>query len=219
MVVATGLLAVVAFVVGALLYTGKKSQETATLARDNRAALVRPHSPVHGSPSARVSIVEFLDPACETCRAFYPFVKGLVNASFGRVNLVVRYAAFHKGSDEAVKILEAARMQDLYWPVMESMLAAQPVWASHHDPQPGLIWEHIKSTGIDIAKAKADMNDPRIANLLAQDTADAAALKVTKTPGFFVNGKPLVDFGADQLKALVGQEVRSAYAEPAVPPK
>ncbi|MEQ1883353.1 MAG: DsbA family protein, partial [Burkholderiales bacterium] len=134
--------------------------------------------------------------------------------SFGRVNLVLRYAALHKGSEEAVKILEAARMQkDMYWPVLEAMLAAQPVWASHDRPQPGLIWDYIKETGIDIAKAKADMNDPRIVQILKQDMADVATLKVTGTPTFFVNGKPLIDFGPDQLKNLVDKEARGAYGK------
>ena len=37
--------------------------------------LVRMHSPVIGSREAPVTIVEFFDPVCETCRAFYPVVK------------------------------------------------------------------------------------------------------------------------------------------------
>jgi protein-disulfide isomerase len=57
------------------------------------------------------------------------------------------------------------------------------------------------------------MNSPRVAEVVAQDIADGKTLKVTKTPGFFVNGKPLVDFGSDQLKALVAREVRSAYGK------
>jgi protein-disulfide isomerase len=36
------------------------------------------------------------------------------------------------------------------------------------------------------------------------------ALKVTRTPGFFVNGTPLRDFGEAQLKALVQQEIAKA---------
>lgn len=213
LVVAAGLLAVAVFLLGAFFYAGKKDEQTVNLAQTNRDALVRPHSPIYRSPSAKVTIVEFLDPACETCRAFYPFVKSMVNASFGQVNLVVRYAPLHHGSDEAVKILEAARMQNLYWQVMEAMFAAQPIWASHEAPRPALIWEHIKGTGLDIAKAKADMNDPSIAKILLQDGADVESLRVTKTPGFFVNGKPLVDFGSNQLKALVDQEVRTAYGK------
>ncbi len=212
-IVSTGLLAVLVFLVGIYLYTEQQKQKITHIVQDNREALIRDHSPVYGNPKAKVTIVEFFDPACEACRAFYPFVKPLVNASFGEVNLVLRYAAFHKGSDEAVKILEAAKIQKMYWPVLEAMLAAQPVWASHDRPQPELIWDYIKETGIDIAKAKADMNDPQIVKILKQDMADGVTLKVTRTPSFFVNGKPLIDLGPDELKALVAKEVRSAYGK------
>ena len=44
---------------------------------DNR--LVRFHSPVFGPSNAPVTIVEFFDPACETCRAFYPIVKDILS--------------------------------------------------------------------------------------------------------------------------------------------
>lgn len=135
----------------------------------------------------------------------------MVNASFGQVNLVVRYAPFHKGSDEAVKILEAACMQDKYWQVMEAMLASQPIWASHDAPQPDSIWNQLEGTGIDIDKAKGDMSDPRIEAMLSLDVKDGEAIGVTRTPGFFVNGKPLLDFGSSQLKALVDEELRQAY--------
>ena len=212
-VMAAGLLAVVGFLIGAYFYTQQQSQEASQLAQANSAALVRPHSPVHGDPAARVTIVEFIDPACETCRAFYPMVKGMVSASFGQVKVVMRYAPLHKGSDEVVKILEAARLQNLYWPVLEAMLRSQSAWVMHHEAQPGLVWDLITGTGIDVARAKADMNDPRIGKIIQQDILDGKTLKVTKTPGFFVNGKPLIEFGADQLKALVASEVRSAYGK------
>lgn len=210
-VVSAGLLAVLAFLLGAYFYSEQKNQKITPVVADNREALVRQHSPVYGNPAAKVTIVEFFDPACESCKAFYPIVKTLVNANFGRVNLVLRYAAFHKVSPEAVTILEAAKKQNAYWPVLEAMLAAQHVWASDENPKPELIWDYIKGTGIDIARAKADMNDPRFAQILKQDMADVATLKVTGTPTFFVNGKPLTVFGPDQLKALVGKEVRIAY--------
>ncbi|PLC05666.1 disulfide bond formation protein DsbA [Variovorax sp. RO1] len=212
-VIGTAVLLIGAFFVGAVLYADKTKQQAAKLAQDHREALVRPHSPVYGSEAAKVAIVEFLDPACETCRAFYPIVKSLVDASFGQVKLVVRYAPFHQGSEQAVRILEAARMQNKYWQAMEATFASQPIWAPHDAPQPALIWDHIQTTGIDIAKAKADMNDPRTASILAQDVADLKLLGVTQTPGFFVNGKPLVEFGPNQLKALIDQEVRAAYGK------
>ncbi|MFS8328883.1 thioredoxin domain-containing protein, partial [Vreelandella titanicae] len=33
---------------------------------------MRSHSPILGREDAPVTIVEFFDPACEACRAFYP---------------------------------------------------------------------------------------------------------------------------------------------------
>jgi len=48
-----------------------------------------------------------------------------------------------------------------------------------------------------------DLTAPEIGQVIAQDLADARALNVTKTPGFFVNGKPLTTFGYEPLKKLV----------------
>ncbi|MBL8361492.1 MAG: thioredoxin domain-containing protein, partial [Rubrivivax sp.] len=175
-------------------------------------ALVRPHSPIFGNPAAKVTIVEFFDPSCETCRAFYPIVKRMVNASFGQVRLVVRYAPLHQGSDTAVKILEAARQQGKYWEALERTLAAQPQWAAHDRPNPQMIWDFIGDIGLDMAKARADANGPAVDQMLRQDIADMQALKVDRTPGFFVNGTPLREFGEAQLKALVEQELKKAGA-------
>ena len=52
------------------------------------------------------------------------------------------------------------------------------------------------------------MRAPEIAKLIAQDVEDARTLDVTKTPGFFVNGKPLVDFGFKQLKQLTDDALK-----------
>ena len=54
--------------------------QQASAAESNDAALERMHSPSLGPRDAKVVITEFLDPACETCAAFYPFVKELMAA-------------------------------------------------------------------------------------------------------------------------------------------
>ncbi|WP_374678374.1 DsbA family protein [Piscinibacter sp.] len=211
-VLSTAVAVVLAFVAGAALFRSQSNQEVQQAAQTNNEALVRPHSPVFGNPAAKVTIVEFFDPSCETCRAFYPVVKRLVNASFGQVRLVVRYAPLHQGSDTAVKILEAARVQGKYWEALERAMAAQPQWAAHDRPQPEMLWDLIADLGLDMAKAKSDASGPAIEQLLRQDVADMQVLKVDRTPGFFVNGTPLRDFGEVQLKALVEQELKTAGA-------
>ena len=203
---------VVAFIAGAVVFKGRETQQVSQAAQSNSDALVRASSPVFGNPAAKVTIVEFFDPACETCRAFYPLVKTMVNSSFGQVRLVVRHAPLHQGSDTAVKILEAARLQGQYWPAVERALAGQPQWAAHGNARPELIWDLITDLGLDMAKARADADSPAVAQLLSQDIADMKALKVDRTPGFFVNGTPLRDFGEAQLRALVDQEIKKVKA-------
>jgi protein-disulfide isomerase len=211
-VVASVVAVVVAFIAGAVVFKGRETQQVSQAAQSNSDALIRASSPVFGNPAAKVTIVEFFDPACETCRAFYPLVKTIVNSSFGQVRLVVRHAPLHQGSDTAVKILEAARLQGQYWPAVERALAGQPQWAAHGNARPELIWDLITDLGLDMAKARADADSPAVAQLLAQDIADMKALKVDRTPGFFVNGTPLRDFGEAQLRALVDQEIKKMKA-------
>jgi len=73
------------------------------------------------------------------------------------------------------------------------------------------LWQFLPQAGLDLDRLRSDMNDPAIARLIEQDMADAKTLQVHKTPGFFVNGKPLVTFGYEQLQQLVESEVRAAY--------
>lgn len=212
LVIAASAAVLVAFIAGIVVFKDRSRQEAVQTASTNSEALVRPHSAVWGNPAAKVTIVEFFDPACETCRAFYPIVKRMVNSSFGQIRLVVRYAPLHNGSDIAIKILEAARLQGKYWEALEKTLAGQAQWASHQNSRPDLIWGLIGDIGLDLAKAKSDAGSDALDRLLQQDIADMKTLKVTKTPGFFVNGEPLREFGEAQLKSLVEQKLREAGA-------
>ncbi|MDT9156070.1 DsbA family protein, partial [Escherichia coli] len=78
------------------------------------------------------TVVEFFDPACEACRAFYPLTKRILEAYPEKVRLVVRYTPFHGDvSETAIRVLEVARRQDVFQPVLEALLARQSQWAAH----------------------------------------------------------------------------------------
>jgi protein-disulfide isomerase len=204
------ILVVAAFLVGASLYRKQTQTAQDQTVRAEQTRLVRMHSPVLGPQGAPVTIVEFFDPACETCRAFYPIVKSLMAKHPDDVRLVIRYAPFHQGSDQVVKLLEAAKRQGRYQPVLEAVLQAQPTWADHGRPNPDLTFEIAKAAGLDLNRAREDMARPEMQALLAQDIEDLTALQVNKTPTFFVNGRSLPSFGPDQLAALVAEEVARA---------
>jgi protein-disulfide isomerase len=178
---------------------------------NNDEVLERDYSPSMGNNDAKVTIVEFFDPACETCKSFHPFVKRLMQKNPGKIRLVLRYTPLHKGSDDVARFLEATRLQGKFWQSLDAIYEAQPIWASHHNPQPEKLWELLDYVGLDLNKVRHDMQSATIAQRLQQDIDDARALQVTKTPGFFVNGKPLVQFGSRQLQQLVESEIRNNY--------
>jgi protein-disulfide isomerase len=177
--------------------------------RLDRTALERAHSPSLGKSDAAVVIVEFFDPACGTCRSFYPLVKQLLAEQPQRLRLVMRYAPFHKGSDKVVAVLEAARRQGKFWPTLEALLDSQDDWASNHSAKVELVWKHLEGLGLNMEQLAFDMTAPELQQAIAQDLADANTLGVSQTPEYFVNGKPLPEFGFAQLQALVASELAS----------
>lgn len=199
-----------AFILGTLLYNAQKGELPAKLGDGPSAALVRMHSPALGREDAPVVIVEFLDPACETCAAFYPMVKRLLADNPGKLRLVLRYAPFHPGSDQVVAALEAARKQGKFWLALEKLLATQALWAPNHAARIELVWPQLEGLGLNLDQVRKDMVAPEILAIIAQDRADAQTLKVMKTPDFFVNGRPLPRFGYEPLKAMVDAALSDA---------
>lgn len=199
------------FAIASYVYTQQRADEISEAAQASDSPLERSYSVGAGPADAKVVLVEFFDPACETCRVFSAHVKTLLASHPEKVRLVLRYAPFHKGADTMVLILEAARKQGKFWEALDVMYETQPKWASHHHPQPDLIWQFLPSAGVDVGRIRRDMNDPELRGILNQDIADAKTLGVQRTPQFFVNGKPLMSFGLRQLKRLLDDEVAAQY--------
>lgn len=208
-IVVIGLVVIVTlfFYLGMNAYQSRVQTTQDVQVKAEQVRLVRMHSPVFGPQDAPVTIVEFFDPACETCRAFYPIVKNLMAKYPNDVRLVFRYAPFHQGSDQVVKLLESSKIQGKYQAVLEAVLAAQPSWADHGQPNIENAFKAAEQGGLDLSKARKDMENPGMQAVLQQDMEDLTALKVTKTPTFFVNGRSLPSFGPDQLAELVAEEV------------
>lgn len=205
LLIASSLLLFVAFYFGGS-YLYQKSN--LNVSSDKQSALVRPTAFVLGNPDAKTTIVEFFDPACETCKSFYPFVKNILKQHPDKLKLVLRYAPFHTDSYYVVAMIEAARLQNKYLEALEVIYKYQDKWASHTGtPNIGLIWSFLPEAGIDVEQLKNDMKKPEIDAIIKQDIADTKTLGVRATPEFFVNAKPLVKFGKIELQALIDSEL------------
>ena len=171
------------------------------------------HAAQYGNKHAKVTIVEFFDPACESCRAYYPLVKQQIKQYNGQVQLLARPVAFHRNVDQVVAALEASKMQNKFWDALHVTFYYQSSWAINHTADVNLLYPYLQDIGIDIDKLKVDMKRQSIADTMQKDAQDAKLLRVFKTPTFFVNGKVLEQFGEAPFKALIAEQVKLAYGE------
>ena len=216
-----GVLVVVAAVVGANYYReSKQGERRPTAAADNR--LVRPDSPTLGPADAPVTVVEFVDPECESCGAFHPTLKRILRDYDGKVRLVVRYMPFHPNSRLAASYTEAAGEQGKYWEMQEMLFRRQSEWGEIHghgpqvaaaaarrEPAPVLFERYAAELGLDVAKVRAAVAENRYAAKVERDMRDGQSLGVSKTPTFFVNGRMLMRFGEAPLRSLIEEELKN----------
>lgn len=178
------------------------------IVREDPKGLMPEDSVRLGNPQAKVKLVEFLDPQCETCRAFAPLVKNIIEKSQGGVELIIRYAPFHAHALEAAKILEAARLQGKYFELMAIFFEKLPEWGGHHDARPEKLWVYARELGLDMDRLKKDIHSPKIKEILDRDQEDLKKYGVRATPTFFVNGEKLKEFGAQQLVDLISKHLK-----------
>lgn len=197
-----GVIAVVAGIF-AFMRTQYREQKQDTVNTKASEHLIRDNHASIGDPSAKVTLVEFLDPECEACAAVDPTIKGLVKEFEGKVYFVVRYMPLHKNSMLAAAALEETRASGKYFQALSTLFYAQPQWASHHDSKPELIAVILKKLDIDIMDIKpADLIEKHRAHI-ERDQADGKALGVVGTPTLFINGQIVDDMSYQGLKARI----------------
>ena len=179
--------------------------------------LVRPDSASLGPADAKVTLVEFYDPECESCAEFHPVVKKILKDYDGKIRLVARYMPLHPNSITAATFTEAAGEQGKYWEAQEMLFKKQPEWGTKHGAPPDssapsvnqLFDKYAKELGLDPEKASQAINARRFEAKIAQDKKDGQSLGVRKTPTFFVNGRQWLNFdeSGSGLRQLIDEEL------------
>lgn len=215
-------LVIVAAVVGSNYYRSSVQKESVTspgsLGKPKFAPeqLVRPDSPSLGPADAKVTLVEFYDPECESCASFSPVVKKILKDYEGKIRLVTRYMPLHPNSLTAANFTEAAGEQGKYWEAQELLFRKQPEWGTKHGPPTAappsnineLFDKYAQELGLDMDKASAAIKSKKFDLKIEQDRKDGQAMGVRRTPTFFVNGRELATFGESYLRALIEEEIK-----------
>ena len=206
--------------VGSRYYRSSVQEERKPAANTSKAApsgqLIREDSPTLGPADAKVTLVEFYDPECESCAAFGPIVKKIMKDHEGKIRFVARYMPLHPNSINAANFTEAAGEQGKFWQARELLFQKQPEWGERHGPPSAapkpdvkaLFDKYARELGLDPDKVSLAIKENRFAAKIERDKKDGQSLGVRKTPQFFVNGRELARFGEGDLRALIEEELK-----------
>jgi protein-disulfide isomerase len=212
---AIAMITIIAAIAGANYYRNSIQSERQPTTTTN-SSLVREDSPTLGAADAPVTIVEFLDPECESCRAFNPTIKKILKEYDGKVKLVVRYMPLHPNSLLAATYTEAAGEQGKYWQMQETLFQRQTEWGTRHGQSaisqqpnaPALFEKYAMELGLNIDKINSAVRENRYAAKLERDKKDGQSLGVRQTPTLFVNGRKLARLYEADLKSLIDEELK-----------
>jgi protein-disulfide isomerase len=186
-----GLGAAILLIAGFIWFANRDSApETTPAAISER--LVRADSHRLGTPAAdgKVTLVEFLDFECESCKAAYPSVERIREEYDGKITYVLRYFPLpgHRNGVPAARAAQAAANQGKLEPMYRKLFETQASWGEKQEDQTALFESYAQELGLDLAVYRADVTAAATASRIDADVADGKALGVTGTPTFYLNG-------------------------------
>lgn len=105
----------------------------------------------------------------------------------------------------AALALQAANRQGKGWQMHDKMFENNTALT------PPDLEKYAKEIGLDVAKFKKDMEDPKLKEEVEADQKIGNSVGATGTPTFFINGRQLV--GAqpfDKFKEMIDAEIKAA---------
>jgi protein-disulfide isomerase len=162
---------------------------------------------VLGDPHAPVTVVEYGDFQCPTCKQAAPSVKLLLERFESRVLFAYRHFPqewIHPHAIQAAEAAECAGAQGHFW-AMHDLLFANQAHLDHKH-----LLGYAEKIALDQARFRAELDDEVYLQRIREHIESGRASHVRATPGFFVNGTIVdVSFG---LRALF-DAVEAALAQ------
>jgi protein-disulfide isomerase len=153
-------------------------------------------APARGPEDAAVTVVEFSDFQCPFCARVHPTLEQVRKQYPDQVRIVYKHLplSMHPKAPGAAAAAEAARLQGKFWEMHDRIFENQAQMSEDK------YVEWAGEMGLDVDRFKKDLHSPAVKARVDADARQAAALGVTGTPAFFVNGRylsgarPFADF-------------------------
>lgn len=190
---------------GTFLIRGELSDMSADPFAETRSKLHVGASPTLGSDDAKVTLYEFADFECPSCRQLDLILRELL-PRHPEVRLVFKHyplTQIHPWAMTAAVASQCALQQSpaAFWKMHDDIFDAQEVIS------PSNVWDKMQDLaakeGLDQGSFRTCMSNPETTTKLNAIIDEGHALKVTGTPTTFVNGRRLVGPDQSTLEQLI----------------
>ncbi|MFY9555561.1 MAG: thioredoxin domain-containing protein [Blastocatellia bacterium] len=161
--------------------------------------------PSKGDLNAPVTIVEFTDFECPTCRQSHPVLEKLAAEYPDKVRLVVRDYPLekHKNAFKAAEAAEAAREQARYWEY------AAVLFENQNELGVERLKEYASKVGLDRKRFDAELAGGKYAARVQRDMQDGMKAGVSGTPTVFINGRRVSNTTYAALRTAIEEALRT----------
>ena len=175
----------------------------------NRADMDLSGAPSRGPANARITVVEYVDFQCPSCRRLSEVLRG-VYPNYPQVRFVFR--DFPLTQIHAWAMTAAIGGRCIYHKNPDAFWTYSDYIYDHQDKiTPESAWDVVLQQGIAAGYAdvefKACMADPAMKAEIEKSMAEGVTLKLANTPTVFVNGRRLVGGERDPLTQYIDYEI------------
>ena len=143
---------------------------------------------IRGNPEAPLTLEEFGDFECPSCKNVATFLDKVVKEYQPSVRIIFRNfpLAMHQHSRDAALAAEAAGLQGRFWEMHDMLFREQAVWRSASDA--GMLFNSYAETlGLDLNQFRKDLKSDKVRQRIESDRARASERGVKVTPTVFID--------------------------------
>jgi protein-disulfide isomerase len=146
-------------------------------------------APMKGSPTAKVTLVEFADYECPHCKRLQPVLRQILDEFHNDVRVYFKHYPLpqHTNARLAAEAAVAAQKQGKFWQFQDKL------WDKQDDLTPAEIEKIAKETGLDLTKFRQDMDSQAVKARVQKDRADGQSLGLQATPTLYIDGREYTD--------------------------
>jgi protein-disulfide isomerase len=165
-----------------------------------------------GGAKAPVTIIEFSDYQCPFCKRAEQAIDKVMEVYGTKVRLVFRDfpLPMHSDARPAAEAANCANAQGKFWEYHQKLFANQSALGEDK------LKSYAEAVGLDGAKFAQCLQEKPFRAAIDKDIADGAAVGVSGTPAFFINGRMLS--GAQpfaKFKEVIDEELAATKVPPA----